>query len=700
MNQEFFADYQAINALLLANREDDARDALIKLLAKYEERALDYDEVTNHFIREVGLYPYMREETSNWEDSFAKNLFEAEVGPGDKKVLHREQFQLLRALLDGKNIAVSAPTSFGKSFIVDAFITIKRPKNVVIIVPTIALMDETRRRIYKKFAGDYNIITTIDAPIQDKNIFIFPQERSFSYRDKIDNIDIFIVDEFYKSSKIFEQERAASLIRAIIEIGSKAKQRYYLAPNISAIKENQFTKDMEFFKLDFHTVVLNITDYYPKIQKENKNKSEIFLNLHKQLRGKTLIYAGSYSNIELVSNLILTNTNEINSPLLNSFSNWLGENYDYSWDLTLLVKRGVGIHNGALHRSLSQIQIKLFEENENGLNRLISTSSIIEGVNTSAQNVIVWKTTGRGIRFSNFSYKNLVGRAGRMFRHFIGNIFLLDKTPKEELTQLEIPFPDEILGNIDSEKHQEILTREQVAKIDQQNREMSEILGESFGDLKNQQPMQSENFDLLKRVAVKIKNSPLEWLALSNLNSSNVAFWDSALYKILRNNNSLAEVEHRKQVAFIKILRHNWEYTIPQMLEELDEVGIGINQFFKLERSATFKFASFLSDINVLIPKITGRKFDISPFIAKLSFAFLPPVVYQLEEFGLPRMISKKIQNALLFNFEDAENTLDRTLTWFHSTTANCIAETLNLCEFERYILDYFYDGITVLKNN
>lgn len=85
MNQEFFADYQAINALLLANREDDARDALIKLLAKYEERALDYDEVTNHFIREVGLYPYMREETSNWEDSFAKNLFEAEVGPGDKQ---------------------------------------------------------------------------------------------------------------------------------------------------------------------------------------------------------------------------------------------------------------------------------------------------------------------------------------------------------------------------------------------------------------------------------------------------------------------------------------------------------------------------------------------------------------------------------------------------------------------------------------
>lgn len=699
MNTEYFDYYKGINNLLAAGKECEARDLLIRLLALYEEKDCTYDEITNHLIREVGLYPYMREETANWEDSFAKNLFEAQVSPGEQKVLHREQFHLLNSLLSGKDIAVSAPTSFGKSFIVDAFITIKQPKNVVIIVPTIALMDETRRRIYKKFAGEYNIITTIDAPICEKNIFIFPQERAFSYKDRINEIDIFIVDEFYKSSKLFEKERAASLIRAIIEIGSKAKQKYYLAPNISSIKDNPFTKDMDFYKLDFHTVVLNIKNYYPEIQKEIKNKNDIFLNILERHKGKTLIYAGSYSNIELVSNIFLTNSKEIDSPLLQSFSEWLGENYDYSWDLTLLVRRGVGIHNGALHRSLSQIQIKLFEEVENGLNRLISTSSIIEGVNTSAQNVIVWKSSGRGIRFSNFAYKNLVGRAGRMFRHFIGNIFILDKTPKEEATQLEIPFPEEILGSIDAQKHQEILTREQVAKIDQHDKEMTEILGESFGNLKNQEPMQSDDFDLLKNIAGKIKNNPDSWLSLSILNNIDPSKWDSSLYKILRNNSSLAEVEHHKQVEFIKILSHNWESTIPQMLEDLDEVGIGINLFFKLERSTTFKFASFLSDVNILIKKITGKKFDLSPFISRISFAFLPPTVYQLEEFGLPRMLSRKIQNAGLYDFENTENTLMRTLEWFHSINPISLAQELNLNTFEKYILDYFYDGITLCKN-
>ena len=82
----------------------------------------------------------------------------------------------------------------------------------------------------------------------------------------------------------------------------------------------------------------------------------------------------------------------------------------------------------------------------------ISTSSIIEGVNTSAENVIVWMTSGRGLQFSNFAYKNLIGRAGRMFKHFIGNIYVLAKRPNDTETQLAIPFPEEILGDLDKEK--------------------------------------------------------------------------------------------------------------------------------------------------------------------------------------------------------------------------------------------------------
>lgn len=560
MNEDLFYKCSEINDYLIDGDEPKARDLLIQLLDYVGRNNIQYFLLLNSLIREVGLYPYMDVNSSEWEDAFVYNLFKADIGLNEEKVLHREQFRLLSSLLAGKNIAVSAPTSFGKSFVIDAFIKLRKPRNVAIIVPTIALTDETRRRIYKKFANEYNIITTTDIPLAERNIFIFPQERALCYVNKIDSLDILIVDEFYKSSKDFEKERSASLIKAIIKLGQIAKQKYYLAPNITKIEDNQFTKDMEFMKMDFNTVFLKVTDYYPQIGTDTQKKGEYFLNLNRTLKGKTLIYAGSFSNITSLSNLILETSPKIDSVLLNDFSDWLGKNYDYNWNLTLLAKRGVGVHNGSLHRSLSQIQIKLFEENE-GLNRLISTSSIIEGVNTSAENVIVWMTSGRGLQFSNFAYKNLIGRAGRMFKHFIGNIYVLAKRPNDTETQLAIPFPEEILGDLDKEKYEKILTREQVAKIDEHDKEMLNLVGNAYKEYKNDSILQAQDSNLLKTIAHKLSSNPEAWECLKYLNYSNPDYWDAALYKILNLQPGAWDAKYGTFVEFVKILSGNWEKT-------------------------------------------------------------------------------------------------------------------------------------------
>lgn len=70
---------------------------------------------------------------------------------------------------------------------------------------------------------------------------VFPQERAFAYIDKLPSIDILIVDEFYKASTNFDLERSSTLLSSMVELGKKAKQRYYLAPNIHEIEENVFT---------------------------------------------------------------------------------------------------------------------------------------------------------------------------------------------------------------------------------------------------------------------------------------------------------------------------------------------------------------------------------------------------------------------------------------------------------------------------
>lgn len=695
MEDIIFEKCGEVNALLLDGKEVEARNLLIQLLDFLSAHKLPYNSLINTLIREVGLYPYMEVITSSWQDSFAYNLFKVDVGLEEEKALHREQYHLLQALLDGENVAVSAPTSFGKSFVIDAFIKIKKPNNVMILVPTIALTDETRRRLYKKFSGEYNIITTTDEQLFEKNIFVFPQERALHYVDKIESLDILIIDEFYKSSKDFEKDRAANLIKAIVEFSGKARQRYYLAPNISKIDDNQFTRDMKFMPLDFNTVYLEIKDFYPEILEDNVKKGEKLLELNKELQGKTLIYAGSPTKITQVSELLLANTQEKESPLLHAFSDWLGKNYECSWALPLLVKRGIGIHNGQLHRSLSQIQVKLFEE-DFGLDKIISTSSIIEGVNTSAKNVIVWATTGRGLRFNNFSYKNLMGRAGRMFRHFIGNIYVLAKPPVDKDTELSIPFPEEILGTINKEKCGKSLTREQVAKISEYDREMEQIIGNVYQEYKNDAVIQSQDSNLIRTIACKLHDEPDSWSVIQWLNNPDPNNWDRALMKILLLQPGNWETAYKDYIAFVKVLSKNWTRTIPEMLSELDQYNIGIEQFFKLERNVTFNLSSLVGDLNKLQQAILKKGYDISHFKNMLASAFLPTVVYELEEYGLPRMISRKIHVMGLLNFEDPELNLKKAITFLRKMGLNFIIEHIELDEFEKYILNYFYDGITI----
>lgn len=704
---EIFDNCHVINNLLLLGEEEQARNELIKLLDYHERCGIEYTPLINRLIRETGLYPYINPNSANWEDRFVFEVFKVDIG-GEKLTLHREQSSLLKRLVNGENIAVSAPTSFGKSFIIDAFISIRNPNNVVIIVPTIALTDETRRRLHKKFADRYKIITTTEVELEEKNIFIFPQERAMYYVNKIVEIDILIIDEFYKASSEYDKLRSPSLLKAIIKLGVKSKQKYFLAPNITAIGDNIFTKDLIFEdKLGFNTVYLEKFELFKKIQgdriEKEIQKGELLLNIITEKPTKSLIYAASYAQIEKVSNLLNEKLPISDRQLLYEFANWLTKNYGANWKLTNLVKRGVGIHNGQLHRSISQIQVKLFEEND-GLNNIISTSSIIEGVNTSAENVIIWRNRKSGSNgiLDYFTYKNIIGRGGRMFKHFIGKIYLLEAPPEEGTTQLDIPFPDTILGDLDETLHISSLNDEQVSQIITFKNEMYEILGkETYDRLLNENIFQSNNSDFIKEIAKQMKLNPNDWNGLLYLNSNEPESWDRLLWKIISLHpgewgDGPHGVQHKKFIEFVKVLVKNWDHTIPELLDELDEFDIDIEQFFKLERIAAFNLSSLISDINILQREILNNGTDVSPFVSRVSHAFLPSVVYQLEEYGLPRMISRKLHLNGVINFLDEGLNIHNTINLFLQIGRENLKSFPFLETFDRYILDYFYDGITM----
>ena len=642
----------------------------------------------------------MQTETSSWQDKFIFELFKVDIGEKKQVTLHREQSFLLKKLIAGSNVAVSAPTSFGKSFVIDAFISIKKPRNVVIIVPTIALTDETRRRLYKKFAQKYKIITTPDIELGENNIFIFPQERAINYLHKINCIDILIIDEFYKAGIAFDKERAPILLKTILELGRKSKQKYYLAPNIKSIKESLFTKNMEFVPLDFNTVFSEIYEVY-KSTTDNvqRFKEERLVEILKTHPTKSLIYAGTFRNINSITNVLLKEIINKKSDLLNSFSDWLSLNYNNSYILCSLVQKGIGIHNGRLHRSLSQIQIKLFEDKD-GLDTIISTSSIIEGVNTSAENVIIWANKKGPSNLNSFDYKNIIGRGGRMFKYFIGKVFLLEEPPEDKDTQLNLEFTDNLLNSLDKDKFSQELTREQVIKIIAFNKEMDEILGQGvYTKLIKNNAFQIIDSNNLKELIYDMINNQSQWNGLVYLNSTNVDDWDQNLFLILKFMKGVG-TSYTNMVSFVKAISNNWNKSIPEIIYSLKNTEITIEKFFELERCVTFKMASMLKDISLIHSHIYENSPDISSFITKLAYAFLPKLVYELEEYGLPRVISKKIHYSKVLNLENSNQTIHEVIDLFNNIgLKNIILKTEGLHPFELYILEYFYDGISTVEN-
>ena len=695
---DVFGKCSEINDLLNQGLTEEARSEVIKLLQRSKGDVSPYEELVNHLIREVGLYPYIQSKNASWEDAFAYEAFKVNTGVKEE-TLHLAQSEVLSALLKGESIAVSAPTSFGKSFVIDAFIAIREPQNVVIIVPTIALADETRRRLYKKFSSRYKIITTTSESLAERNILILPQERAFAFIDSLEEIDILIVDEFYKASTAFEKEneRANSLLTVMAKLGAKSKQRYYLAPNIHAMQPNVFTEGMRFMRMDFKTVITVAKRVYR--ERRDDESQDAFVErmlpaLLKRYKSKTLVYAGSYDKIKKASNLLVKNIDEKTSQNLVDFADWLRKNYSPNFMLAKLVARGAGVHNGSLHRSLAQIQIKLFEELKGGIETILSTSSIIEGVNTQAENVILLSNTnGSRSMFDYFTYRNIIGRAGRMFRYFVGRVFLLVKPPEQADTQLNLNFPDDVALSLDPDNPGVELNQDQRELQRRFHAEMEELIGaDHYHNLKELPIVQAASPIVFRDMVETIIANP-EWptnhRALLRYKTYD---WREPLNEVIK---AFGGGNARNMQIAVWKMSENWNQSTSAVIAELEERGVPVDDFFSLERSISYNLSTTLALINAIRLELLEDAVDLSPFVSRLSYAFLPRLVYQLEEYGLPRMISKQLSRAGMFDFENEEMEISDIIGEFQHVGYERVVEALpNKHPFDEYVLKHFFDGI------
>ena len=124
------------------------------------------------------------------------------------------------------------------------------------------------------------------------------------------------------------------------------------------------------------------------------------------------------------------------------------------------------------------------------------------------------------------------------------------------------------------------------------------------------------------------------------------------------------------------------------------KLNVEVEDFFRIEKWVVHDFSKLIQEIDVVQKTMSPSVgLDLQPFVGKLTNSFLPPLVFQLEEYGLPRMFPQRIQEKGLVDFEDGNLTLELVEKLLISNKDDVMSME-GWTEFDLYILKYFYEGI------
>jgi helicase len=396
-------------------------------------------------------------------DEFTKEFYTLE---NSETVLTRDQKRLFEKYQASKRLIISAPTSFGKSRIVQEIIIHNKYKNLLIVLPTIALLNET----FVRFKSNplisnryqlYNSLGNREVTFKEEgNIFILTPEKTDLLLDQHQKIkfDFFTMDEIYKIQD--GDDRSKVFTNCLYRLSKIEGINFYLiGPYFSGFSKIFQEKTNSTFILYESEIVqkddLDISKIEPgtkyKIEKTEikKLKSEK-LNLRNVIRsisGQSLVYRGRKKYYtEITANYLIDFAKR--SDLYSDLIEYIEDNISKEWSMVKCLRSGIAFHHGALPK---YIQTEIIEQfNAGDLDTIVCTSTIVEGVNTTAKNVIIYDQYKGEDILSGFDVKNIKGRAGRFLSHFIGNIYSLVPLKLEENKgEIEFSFYDE--NNLDQE---------------------------------------------------------------------------------------------------------------------------------------------------------------------------------------------------------------------------------------------------------
>jgi hypothetical protein len=366
---------------------------------------------------------------------------------------------------------------------------------------------------------------------------------------------------------------------------------------------------------------------------------------------------------------------------------WLSQNYSAKWALVQALRRGVGIHHGKLPRSIAQLLVRLF--NQGHLDFLVCTSTLIEGVNTAARNVVVVDNHINRKKYDFFTFKNIRGRSGRMWQHYVGHVYLFHKAPEEEFDFVDVPVftqndnaPDALLVQLEKEDLSEGASG-RMKQIWEQNWLSLDTIQANAG------LAPWDQISLAREIEGNIGQlGPLlSWNGMPTYDQMQAVFdlaWRH--FKVKGSGRTLASA---KQLTY-RINRYRSQPQYGSQLAEAvrgktgDEADEALEEFLEFVRQwVSFKAPRLMGAVGRIQEEVLRRNGwrpgDYGYFCGQLESLFMNPVVMALEEYGVPLQLAEQLVPVL-----GSPKTLDQAIDVLARRRS---ADMQGLSAFERSLI-------------
>lgn len=439
----------SIAIIFINEKSPDLSRLGYRVLVSYCNLTKDYKPLYDIALNE-GLIPVVKliekleKYTTRFSESFF-NSFISAMGENFKSgsMYLSDQQEKLYSFFNrtiNETVSVVAPTSYGKSELIISTLRNMDSGNTCIIVPTKALLAQTKRRLIKGDITNLNkIITHPEMYIEgEENITaVLTQERLLRILRKNPDLsfDMVFIDEAHN---LLDDTERSVLLAATISILEKRNKKVvfkFLTPflidetnlqvkysnyRIDTFRITEYIKTEKFYIYDFRNkkkfsfydqfmdefYTLDANDYTNDMDFILKNKSE-----------KNLIYLNKPADIEKVAERLIPLLSELKSETINQACEEISEYMHSDYFLIDCIKKGFIYHHGSVPDNV-RLYIEHLFSNVKDMQFVITSSTLLEGVNLPVEKMFLLDNKkGRGV-LSPSQFKNLIGRVCRFSEIF------------------------------------------------------------------------------------------------------------------------------------------------------------------------------------------------------------------------------------------------------------------------------------------